>query len=130
MLLFFFKQKTAYEMRISDWRSTCALPISSACVAEACGGWTPKAIAMAAARASIRAAARHRLAMLNLSPISTRRSRPPPEDAFWGLHLLDGQARKNAPLGPGLLLSNWLTQAENRSEDRRDRKECVSTYRS
>src|SRR3546814_8918424 len=26
---FFFKQKTAYEMRISDWSSTCALPISA-----------------------------------------------------------------------------------------------------
>src|SRR3546814_2056797 len=25
---FFFKQKTAYEMRISDWSSDCALPIS------------------------------------------------------------------------------------------------------
>src|SRR3546814_14708729 len=24
---FFFKQKTAYEMRISDWIQTCALPI-------------------------------------------------------------------------------------------------------
>src|SRR3546814_3955300 len=24
---FFFKQKTAYEMRISDWSSECALPI-------------------------------------------------------------------------------------------------------
>src|SRR3546814_8571472 len=24
----FFKQKTAYEMRISDWSSACALPIS------------------------------------------------------------------------------------------------------
>src|SRR3546814_2769910 len=24
----FFKQKTAYEMRISDWSQTCALPIS------------------------------------------------------------------------------------------------------
>src|SRR3546814_3137594 len=24
---FFFKQKTAYEMRISDWSSDCALPI-------------------------------------------------------------------------------------------------------
>src|SRR3546814_2205065 len=30
LLVFFFfcKQKTAYEMRISDWSSTCALPIS------------------------------------------------------------------------------------------------------
>src|SRR3546814_3880177 len=27
--VFFFKQKTAYEMRISDWSSTCALPISA-----------------------------------------------------------------------------------------------------
>src|SRR3546814_17437114 len=26
--VFFFKQTTAYEMRISDWSSTCALPIS------------------------------------------------------------------------------------------------------
>src|SRR3546814_6033266 len=25
----FFNQKTAYEMRISDWSSTCALPISA-----------------------------------------------------------------------------------------------------
>src|SRR3546814_9031627 len=28
MVFFFFKQKTAYEMRISDWSQTCALPIS------------------------------------------------------------------------------------------------------
>src|SRR3546814_5213275 len=28
ILFFFFKQKTAYEMRISDWSSTCALPIT------------------------------------------------------------------------------------------------------
>src|SRR3546814_7332707 len=26
-ILFFVKQKTSYEMRISDWSSTCALPI-------------------------------------------------------------------------------------------------------
>src|SRR3546814_2929973 len=26
-VFFFFKQKTAYEMRISDWVQTCALPI-------------------------------------------------------------------------------------------------------
>src|SRR3546814_15200818 len=28
MFVFFFKQKTAYEMRISDWSSDVALPIS------------------------------------------------------------------------------------------------------
>src|SRR3546814_15217743 len=27
LFFFFFKQKTAYEMRISDWSQTCALPI-------------------------------------------------------------------------------------------------------
>src|SRR3546814_9693255 len=27
MFFFFFKQKTAYEMRMSDWSSECALPI-------------------------------------------------------------------------------------------------------
>src|SRR3546814_7252933 len=27
LCFFFFKQKTAYEMRISDWSSACALPI-------------------------------------------------------------------------------------------------------
>src|SRR3546814_3748389 len=26
-VIFCFKQKTAYEMRISDWSQTCALPI-------------------------------------------------------------------------------------------------------
>src|SRR3546814_3154913 len=34
MFIFFFKQKTAYEMRISDWSSTCALPIYLDRVAE------------------------------------------------------------------------------------------------
>src|SRR3546814_4120586 len=28
VFVFFFKQKTAYEMRISDWSSECALPIT------------------------------------------------------------------------------------------------------
>src|SRR3546814_18230215 len=32
MFIFFFKQKTAYEMRISDWSSACALPILDATV--------------------------------------------------------------------------------------------------
>src|SRR3546814_9431734 len=27
-IFFFFKQKMAYDMRISDWSSDCALPIS------------------------------------------------------------------------------------------------------
>src|SRR3546814_2190686 len=35
VLFFVFKQKTAYEMRISDWSSECALPISIVADAEA-----------------------------------------------------------------------------------------------
>src|SRR3546814_4850329 len=34
VLFFFFKQKTSYEMRISDWSSACALPISTEKVAS------------------------------------------------------------------------------------------------
>src|SRR3546814_2202936 len=33
-IFFFFKQKTAYEMSISDWSSTCALPILGRCGAN------------------------------------------------------------------------------------------------
>src|SRR3546814_8713412 len=29
VIILFVKQKTAYEMRISDWSSACALPISN-----------------------------------------------------------------------------------------------------
>src|SRR3546814_16324285 len=36
MIFFFFKQKTAYDMRISDWSSDVALPISA--VQRADGG--------------------------------------------------------------------------------------------
>src|SRR3546814_7274475 len=47
MLLFFFKQKTAYEMRISDWSSdVCSSDLScwarfrdKACVARRCRTW-------------------------------------------------------------------------------------------
>src|SRR3546814_3516202 len=36
LLFFVFNQKTAYELRISDWSSTCALPISNNMADEAC----------------------------------------------------------------------------------------------
>src|SRR3546814_16696645 len=35
----FFKQKTAYEMRISDWIHTCALPIYWPCGWRGTDGW-------------------------------------------------------------------------------------------
>src|SRR3546814_2891630 len=37
MYFFFYKQKTAYEMRISDWIQTCALPIYSSSKVDAGG---------------------------------------------------------------------------------------------
>src|SRR3546814_10235038 len=39
--VFFFKQKTAYEMRISDWSSDVALPICAAAVARILGRHEP-----------------------------------------------------------------------------------------
>src|SRR3546814_8455306 len=39
-VFFFFKQKTAYEMRISDWSSTCALPISNGVSTDIEGNYT------------------------------------------------------------------------------------------
>src|SRR3546814_6445797 len=44
MCVFFFKQKTAYEMRISDWVQTCALPISPG-VSSKSMAWTGKSSA-------------------------------------------------------------------------------------
>src|SRR3546814_6631668 len=46
LFFFFFKQKTAYEMRISDWSSECALPICSTCLADANGGRSAAAAAI------------------------------------------------------------------------------------
>src|SRR3546814_7538336 len=40
-MLFFFKQKTAYEMRISDWSSdVCSSDLSSYCAAFTCAPGT------------------------------------------------------------------------------------------
>src|SRR3546814_7107848 len=42
LFFFFFKQKTAYEMRISDWSSACALPISLRHLGEGAGFVQPR----------------------------------------------------------------------------------------
>src|SRR3546814_1391726 len=39
---FFFKQKTAYEMRISDWSSDVCSSDLLRCCARPCGPWSPK----------------------------------------------------------------------------------------
>src|SRR3546814_8004663 len=44
LIVVFFKQKTAYDMRISDWSSACALPISY------CRGFSPQAASASTSR--------------------------------------------------------------------------------
>src|SRR3546814_2511346 len=46
IFIFFFKQKTAYEMRISDWIQTCALPILKVALRA---GRSPTRVQMASA---------------------------------------------------------------------------------
>src|SRR3546814_10371425 len=56
--LFFFKQKTAYELRISDWSSDvcssdlCTYGIACRAVIEGFAGWDPERLASLAARFS------------------------------------------------------------------------------
>src|SRR3546814_3496275 len=54
ILLFFFKQKTAYDMRISDWSSdVCSSDLVATCAersatarSQVATGWQPAAVAM------------------------------------------------------------------------------------
>src|SRR3546814_15850446 len=52
----FFKQKTAYEMRISDWSQTCTLPISWRCSSafSLCTFSPPRSFSIAASRFALR----------------------------------------------------------------------------
>src|SRR3546814_1570962 len=98
-----FKQKTAYDMRISDWSSdVCSSDLSRGCT----GGWSP------------------------VSPVSGGqifRSVP----GFISIH--KESAMKIRMLSVALLAGLAFAQAANaqeRSEERRVGKECVSTCRS
>src|SRR3546814_7583735 len=100
--LFFFKQKTAYEMRISDWSSdvcssdlTVTSPLSSNAIAEPSGE-------------------------------NTRLSRIGPS---WGRSMLVAATQTSLVDGmPGLFVAVGLPVV--RSEERRVGKECVSPCRS
>src|SRR3546814_5426648 len=88
-LIFFFKQKTAYEMRISDWSSdVCSSDLGSR-----------------VAKHSLRVAAYGTVDETN---------------ATVGLARLHAQGEIDAA----------LARIQNRSEERRVGKECVSTCRS
>src|SRR3546814_3355841 len=95
LFVFFFKQKTAYEMRISDWSSdVCSsdLPCGRLRQRRRIGARTGKAQEKGRRRASTGGAPR---------------------------------AAPALPQGHG-----WCSYAEDRSEERRVGKECVSTCRS
>src|SRR3546814_11687503 len=99
-VVFFFKQKTAYEMRISDWSSdVCSSDLEEAAAAGGCRGtFAPKACRSRRARqvAAWRA-------------IGREAGVPPPG---WGKNLFCAHP-----------------EAHFRSEERRVGKECVSTCR-
>src|SRR3546814_8189980 len=99
-VVFFFKQKTAYEMRISDWSSdVCSSDLR---------------VRRAWARAGD-----------DVHHLSLRRARIDPANAGTGARRRGGRAvaggERVADLSPGDLA---------RSEERRVGKECVSTCRS
>src|SRR3546814_10755032 len=104
-MLFFFKQKTAYELRISDWSSdVCSSDLPPA--GKGAGGW----IAFDAAK----------------TPAVTMRV---------GISYVDeAGARANlnreSPAGTSIEATQAATRAAWRSEESRVGKECVSKCRS
>src|SRR3546814_11352745 len=100
---FFFKQKTAYEMRISDWSSdVCSsdLEDAAACQNEAC---------------------------LGRGELVVRRSRHRSGANFGRGRLGDDAAQRARRINVDL---GFVNLVDGRSEERRVGKECVSTCRS
>src|SRR3546814_1794968 len=106
LLLFFFKQKTAYEMRISDWSSdVCSSDLL----------WATRALARATVCITLVDRGNHHLFQPLLYQVATA-----------GLSAPDIAA----PLRHILQWQRNVTVLMERSEERRVGKECVSTCRS
>src|SRR3546814_4419435 len=106
---FFFKQKTAYEMRISDWSSD----VCSSDLFEQADQRTQRAIFVGARR-----------------HVERRRHHEQFADAFvvFGCPVID-EAGLGAAM-PGVETQLDADLVLDRSEERRVGKECVSTFRS
>src|SRR3546814_19547389 len=113
---FFFKQKTAYEMRISDWSSdVCSSDLIAAVT------W-PAEVTVRFQLSEVR---QHVVA----APSDHAKPRPVViigDEATLGLHPVDS---RTAPHHPGLKHRTPPLLGQ-RSEERRVGKECVSTCRS
>src|SRR3546814_21149974 len=124
VFFFFFKQKTAYEMRISDWSSdVCSsdllIPEQRAAILLAAEGLS---IEEAAASLAIPAGTfKSRLwrGRLRLKRLMEHRDTP----------LLDRRVAEKRPMTRPRRNRNWQGVVIGRSEERRVGKECVSTGR-
>src|SRR3546814_13801934 len=102
MFFFFFKQKTAYEMRISDWSSdVCSSDLATA------AAWT----------ASERASSSRPWAIAACASSSARRAWETSSAAYWSASAFPARATA-------------CRAAASRSEERRVVEECVSTCRT
>src|SRR3546814_4125598 len=112
-VFFFVKQRTAYEMRISDWSSDVC---SSDLLLDATRSLKHQAALPVAYGAGLRVA---EVAALKINDVDSKRM-------LLRIERGKGGRYRNAMLPEGLLLllRDW------RSEERRVGKECVSTFRS
>src|SRR3546814_20819024 len=115
-VFFFFKQKTAYEMRISDWSSTCALPIYRRRLVRRYA-----IIRIAGARAECRS---------GLERAGQARRAVIIRHARLKMAVLIPEREIDLVLGIVLERQLLAIQTAARSEERRVGKECVSKCRS
>src|SRR3546814_12897969 len=119
MFVFFFKQKTAYEMRISDWSSdVCSSDLNAGAGSElhlASEAGTKSPVLMTSAESS----GTSRIYVRGGSVSMMIRQRP--------------GRRPDIPNRPAALVNTEIfsrSGSASRSEERRVGKECVSTCRS
>src|SRR3546814_3831004 len=111
LCFFFFKQKTAYEMRISDWSS------------DVCSSDLPKVVPTgtgAGKRAGLTAFAQERERRRGAAELPAARGTPPPKN---------GGESNDLPRKSLMDASGFEPWSGSRSEERRVGKECVRTGR-